>query len=461
MSPQSGAAPAPAGAERLPARIKAGYALGDHAINVQLAAVSLFLVFFLTEVAGLPPSLAGLVLLAGRAVDAFTDPLMGRLSDATRWRAGRRRPFFLIGALPFGVSFAALWRPLPFDEPLALFAGYVGLYVANTVFSTILAVPYMALIPELALGYEERTSTHTWRMAAAVLAVLLTAVGTRPLVEALGGGSAGWAGAGAVLGVWVALPWLVVHRVSFERPGFAGRSADGFAAAARALLRRASYRRLTAAFLTARIGVDVASAMMLFYFSYWLGRPGDFPLALGSMLLAVIASLPLWLAAARRFDKRTLFAAGAVFWIGVQAGIACLGPAHPRWVAFALLGLAGIGYAVVDLMPWSMLGDVIDEDELETGERRDGLFSGGFTFVRKLGGASGVAAAGFVLEAAGFAAGRPQSESALLAVRGLTAVLPALSLAAAVAIVRGYPLTRERHAAVLASLGGRRAGALR
>jgi GPH family glycoside/pentoside/hexuronide:cation symporter len=256
-----------------------------------------------------------------------------------------------------------------------------------------------------------------------------------------------------VLGVWVALPWLVVHRVSFERPGFARDSADGFAGAVRALLRRPAYRRLTGAFLTARIGVDVASAMMLFYFSYWLGRPQDFPLAMGAMLLAVMASLPLWLRAARRFDKRTLFAAGALWWIAIQAGMTWLGPGHPRWLAFALLGLAGIGYAVVDLMPWSMLGDVIDEDELETGERRDGLFAGGFTFVRKLGGASGVAAAGFVLEAAGFAAGRPQSESALLAIRLLTAVLPALCLAAAIAIARGYPLTRERHAEVLVSLG--------
>ena len=93
--------------------MKTGYALGDHAINIQLATVSLFYLYFLSEIVGLSPSLAGLVLLGGRAVDAFTDPLMGRLSDRTRWRRGRRRPYFLIGALPFGLSFATN----PFCEP--------------------------------------------------------------------------------------------------------------------------------------------------------------------------------------------------------------------------------------------------------------------------------------------------------------------------------------------------------
>ena len=80
-------------------------------------------------------------------------------------------------------------------------------------------------------------------------------------------------------------------------------------------------------------------------------------------------------------------------------------PEQPGWILLALAGLSGIGYAVADLIPWSMLGDVIDEDELESGERRDGLYAGFFTFLRKLGGATGVAMAGFALEGAGFVRG--------------------------------------------------------
>ncbi len=168
----------PQAEEILPTPVKAGYALGDHTVNIQLATVSLFFLYFLTEVAGLPPSLAGLVLLAGRAVDAFTDPLMGRLSDRTRLRWGRRRPYFLLGALPYGVTFALLWSSSGLSEPLAIFVFYTAVYVANTLCSTVLAVPYMALLPELAVGYHERTSLNTFRTVGVVLAILIAAAGS-------------------------------------------------------------------------------------------------------------------------------------------------------------------------------------------------------------------------------------------------------------------------------------------
>jgi len=455
----SGGGAAAAEGERLPLAVKAGYALGDHAINVQLAATSLFYLFFLTEVARLPAALAGLVLLVGRGVDAFTDPLMGRLSDHTRWRAGRRRPWFLIGAVPFGLTFAALWMPAPFpaSEPVLLFLAYSACYVANTLSSTVLAVPYMALLPELAIGYQERTSANTFRAIGAVTAVLLTAVATRPLVEAFGGGRAGWAGAGVLLGVWVTVPWFVVHRVSFERPGFALPSPDGFVAGLRRLWRHGAYRRLGGCFLASRIALDVIGAMLLFYFTYWLGRPGDFPLALAGMLLTVIVSLPLWLRVSQRVDKRTLFCLGAGWWIGVQALLYTVQPDSPRVAIFGLIVLAGIGYAVADMMPWSMLGDVIDEDELVSGERSEGVYAGVFTFLRKLGGASGVALAGLVLDLSGFRPGEPQSATALAAIRLLATAVPAVFLAAAIAIALGYPITRDRHAAILGALDARRA----
>ncbi|MDJ0866901.1 MAG: glycoside-pentoside-hexuronide (GPH):cation symporter [Myxococcota bacterium] len=448
----------PAAAEEvLPLRAKLGYALGDHTVNIQLAAVSLFFLFFLTEVAGLPPAWAGLVLWIGRAVDAFTDPAMGRFSDRTRWRLGRRRPFFLIGALPFGATFALLWATPDAASPAVLFAWFVAVYVANTLCSTVLAVPYMALLPEMALGYQERTSMNTWRMVAVLVAILATAVGMPWMVAAFGGGARGYATAGAVFGAWIALPWLVVYAVSWERPGFRRPATDGFVAGMKRLARHRSYRILAGLFLAARIAVDVVGALLLFYFTYWLGRPGDFPLAMAVMLGSAVLSLPAWLAVSRRIDKSTLFIAGVLWWIAVQAGIGWLEPDHPRALVFALLALAGIAYGMADPMPWSMLGDVIDEDELATGQRSEGVYAGFFTFVRKLGGASGVAVAGVVLQLAGFErGGAEQSDTAIAAIRWLTALAPALALAVAALIAFRYPLGRERHARMLEQLAARR-----
>ncbi|HSJ96751.1 MAG TPA: MFS transporter [Myxococcota bacterium] len=451
-------APAPAAREEaLPVRVKAGFALGDHSINLQLSSLSLFFLFFLTEVAGLPPVQAGLVLLVGRAADAFTDPLMGRLSDLTPWRWGRRRPYFLLGALPFGATTALLWST-PVETPDgAKFAWYAAIYVCNTLASTTLAVPYMALLPELATDYDERTSLNTYRAVGAISATMAIAVGLRPLVEWLGGGPSAWEQAGLALGLCVALPWLLVYRVTWERPDLRQPSSVRFLAGARLAARNRAYRHLVGLFLSARIAVDVVGAMFLFYFTYWIGRPEDFPITLGLMLTADVLSLPIWMRIARRFDKRAIFVVGSLWWIGAQAALFAVGPEHPRALIFAIATLAGVGYAVADLMPWSMLGDVIDADELYTGERRDGLYAGFFTFLRKLGGATGVALAGLLLQLAGFEAGRPQSDTAVLTIRLLTGVLPALFLIVAIAVALGYPLSLSRHREIAERLAARRA----
>ncbi len=451
----------PSTEERLPVRVKAGFALGDHTVNIQLATVSLFFLYFLTQIAGLPPSRAGLVLLLGRAIDAFTDPLMGRISDRTPWAAGRRRPYFVLGALPFGVTFALLWSDSGLHDESAIFLYYVAIYGMNTLASTVLAVPYMALLPELALGYHERTSMNTWRSLGVVTAIFIAALGMPALVSAFGGGAAGYAGAGAVLGAWVALPWVVVWGVTWERPGFRraeATAATGLRAGLRRLAGHRSYRILASLFLSARISVDVSGALLIFYFSYWMGRPEDFPIALALLLGGMVLSLPFWLRLGRSVDKRVLFSAGALLWSVMLVGLLLVGPEQPRWLVLALCGLSGVGYAVADLVPWSMLGDVIDEDELAGGERRDGLYTGFFTFLRKLGGATGVALAGFALEGAGFARGAgTQGAEAKLAIRLLTTLAPIVFLLLAVAIAARYPLTRSRHEAILAQLGARRA----
>jgi Na+/melibiose symporter-like transporter len=122
---------------------------------------------------------------------------------------------------------------------------------------------------------------------------------------------------------------------------------------------------------------------------------------------------------------------------------------------FLFVPLAGAGFALVDLMPWSMLGEVIDEDEVITGERREGIYNGIFTFLRKLGGAIGVFLVMSILDLVGFRAGVEQSELVRQTIRFLAAAGPTFFLALAVWMARGYPLTRAAHARILETLGSR------
>lgn len=439
----------------LPVRTKLLYATGDHTVNLSLSALSLLYLFFLTEYARLEPYLAGLVLWIPRIIDAFTDPLMGRISDRTRWRWGRRRPYFLIGALPFGMAFALLWLT-PFETQGAKLAYHMSVYVALSTCTTVLSVPYLALLPEMARGYDERTSLNTFRSAGAVLGTF-AAVGMQSLARSLGGGGQGYAQAGLVAALWLVLPWLAVYRVSFERPHPSDGSSVGFFQGMLGLFRHRAYRLLVACYVLARMAVDLIGAMFLYYFTYWIGRPQDFEPTLFLFLTLVVLSLPVWLRVARRLDKRVIFSVGAAWWILAQIPMFLATPAWPRWSIFAVAGFAAIGYAVADLMPWAMLGETIDEGELRAGERRDGLYTGAFTFVRKLAGATGVLLSGFALSAAGYEPGQTQSEGALLGIRLLTAAAPAVLLAGAIVFALRYPLSRARHAEIRRALDARAA----
>jgi sugar (glycoside-pentoside-hexuronide) transporter len=446
------AAAAPAGRRRLSRAARSVYATGDFTVNTALASLSLIYMYFLVEVAGLRPALAGLIPLIGRTVDAFTDPLMGRISDHTRWVAGRRRPYFLIGALPFGVSFSLLWATPPVASEAARFAYFTAVYCALSISITILSVPYLALQPEMAEDYDDRTSLNTYRNAASVVGVA-AAIAIKPLAEHLGGGVEGYAWAGVLMGVLVSVPWLSVYRVSFERPDFQARPSElGWREGLEVVLRHRTFRRLMGFYLCGRVSMDVMGAMLLFYMTYWIGRPDEFEPLMGVFLLATVLSLPIWLLVAMRHEKSSSFIVGTVWWSASLLLLLFARPGWPPWTLWLFAPLAGIGFAAVDLMPWAMVGDVIDEDDLACGERREGLYNGLFTFLRKLSGALAVFVVMSVLDLVGFERDREQGESVVLAIRVLASVVPFSFLVLSAWLARGYPLTRRRHGRIIAEL---------
>lgn len=431
--------------------------MGDHTLTLSLTAMSVLHVYFLTEYVGLRPALAGTVPLIGRFVDAFTDPLMGRLSDLTRWRAGRRRPYFLLGAVPFSATFALLWVDFGLESQLGLFALYSAIYILYSLCSTVLTVPYVALLPEVTSDYYERNSLNAYRSAAALLGTLVAGAGLRPLAGLFGAGGSGFLGAACVLAVWMLWPWLAIYTRVQERPDFRRPVRESFVAGLRMLGAHATYRRVTGLYLCSRIAIDVTGMMLVFYFTYWMRRPGDFELTFLLLLVVAVAALPAWVRIAARIDKQRVFIAGALWWGTVQAVLFLATPDWPRGVVIGCTLVAALGYGIVDMMPWSMLADVVDEDELRCDERREGLYAGVFGFLRKLGGATAVWIGGITLDVAGFTPAAEQSATVLWTIRALTALVPAAALGAGAWLALGYGLGHERHRTILAAIARRRA----
>lgn len=442
--------------QSLPLHLKLIYGMGDHSVNVALVALAMIFPFYLTEVVGMRVGLAGLVPLVGRIADAAFDVWMGRISDRTTWRAGRRRPYLLIGAIPFAVSFAAIWSAPPIESASLEFGFYAGMYALISLCMTVAAVPYHALLPELTDDYHERTSLATYRSVASILGTLFTLVVFRPLANALGGDARAWQIAGAVLAVWIVLPWWPIWRVTWERQTFSGAVQGSTREYFRLLYRNQSFRRLIGLFTLGRVAIDLPMALFLHYFTYVIGRPGDFEIVMGVFLVSVVFAMPAWLRFARGRDKATVYRIGCIGWV---FGLGCLFFIQPEWpiaITFVATMLAGIGYSAADMIPWSMVADVADEDELSSGERREGLYVGVFTFLRKIAGALGVAGAFLVLDLAGFRPGHTNDTTVVWALRAMTALVPAVFVILSAWVASGYALGSQRHRAILDELESRK-----
>jgi Na+/melibiose symporter-like transporter len=323
--------------------------------------------------------------------------------------------------------------------------------------STVLAVPYVAILPEMVGDYSERNSVNAYRSALVLLATLLAGFGFPYLAGAFGGGKQGFLSTALIFSVWVVWPWFWLFRIARERPEFQRAPVMGALQAARALLRHANYLRLAGLYVCGRIAMDLVSMLLPFYFTHWLGRSADFGPAIATFILAAATFLPFWVRLAERQEKRRVFQWGCAWWgafMGVLAGVTPEAP--PRWATFVLIAVAAGGYAVIEMMPWSMLGEVIDEDELACGERREGVYGGVLTWIRKLASAIASALTGLALEWSGYQGqAHHQPESALAAIRWLTTLGPAVLLLLALILAQGYTLTRERHAEILARLDRR------
>jgi len=440
-------------APRLGPLRKSIYAVGDLTLNTALSALTIvYAQYFLVQIADVRAVLAGLIPLIGRTIDAFFDPLMGRITDRTTWKRGRRRPWFLLGAIPYGLFFAMMWSDPPFDGAAARFAWYASAYLLMNLAMSVLTVPYLAILPEMALDYDARTSLNTYRTFGGMFGIL-AAVALKPLAERFGGDAAGFALAGAIYGALIAVPWVAVYLATFERPAFRERPVESsLRDSILFTFRHPTFMRLTWIYIMGRIAMDLAGTLLVLYVTFWLGRPEDFELTMGLFLLGVIVGLPIWATLARGRDKSRVFIAGSLWWAALSFGLAAAQPEWPRWFVLAYVPLVGLGFAVVDVMPWSMLGEVIDEDDLLSGERREGIYNGMFGFLRKLGGAVGVFLVMGILDLLGYQKGAEQSETARQAIRWMTACAPAFFLSFGVWLARDYPLTRARHREILEKL---------
>jgi GPH family glycoside/pentoside/hexuronide:cation symporter len=449
--------------EKLSLGTKVAYGAGDLGTAISAALRGFFLLFFLTDVARLSPAAAGSVLLINRLWDAFNDPLVGWLSDRTVSKWGRRRPWLLIGAVPFGLTFFLIWVVPPLGQT-GLFVYYVVISFLLDASYTIVNVPYTALTPELTRDYDERTSLNSYRFAFSVGGALVSAVLHPIIVNAAPDLRTGYLISGLIWAIVSTVPCFIVFAFTRERPELREAETEKsppFFEQIRIAFNNRPYLFVIGLYLSSWLALQVIQTVLVFYLTYYMGIPDQLPLTLLAIQSSSFIFLFIWSTLSRRLDKRIVYMIGGTIWIAVVLALYFLRP-DQGYLVIPLAVAAGAGVSVAYLVPWAMMPDVIEVDELKTHQRREGVFYGFMVLLQKTGIALGVFLVGRALGAAGYVTPSDavpvpvQPEAALDAIRLFIGPIPAVILLFSLVIAYFYPITRARHARILAVLDRRR-----
>ncbi|MBI5399604.1 MFS transporter [Candidatus Saganbacteria bacterium] len=418
---------------------KLAYSFGALATALAYQAFAAYIIFFYVDVVKLPPYLAALGMLIYALWSTLSDPLIGYLSDHTRTRWGRRLPYIAFGALPLGVIYFLLWAP-PFtalDQVFPLFLYFVFFICLFDVFYTITVLNWSALFPEMFASLKERSQVNAFRQGFNMMG-LIFGIALPPLVY----GRLGWGWLGVIFGSVITFMLLVALWGSREHLAFSREKQLPFLASVKATFRNRSFLTFAAANFFVQFAFTLIMAAIPFFAKYVLheGTQGTAGL-LAAAFLAALLFLYVW-------EKITIHAGAKRAYSAAICLLAFtllpLFYAQSFNLTLILAFIIGFGLSGLILISDLLLADVIDEDELKTGTRREGMYLGANAFITRFAIGLEALSIGIIFSVCGY---NPyvfsQPQTFFIGLRWLLAGLPFTALGIAFIIIKFYPLSGQ------------------
>jgi len=425
---------------------KLGFGVADMGGNLCFPLLSFWALQYLADVGGLPAFTAGASLMVGKLWDAFVDPAVGMLSDRTRTRWGRRRPFLFFAALPLACALALFfWAPVGWGQGALFWWSFVVFALLNTMYSLV-NIPYGALTPELTADYNERMSLNGYRFGFAIVGTLLGAALVQPILSFFPDDPRrGFAAVGVLFGVIVAMTTLITA-ISVREPKAAARTSRlRLVESWTRVMKNRPFRIVLGVYTFHLLGITFLSGMLVYYFKYVLHNEAGTTIALLLLLVVAMVFVPLSVLFSKRFGKvRTYQAAMGVLALS-SLTVACFGHLGGPLLVYAIMTAAGIGLGFSYAPPFAMVPDAIELEAHESGKREEGAYYGLWNFAIKLCQAGGAAGSGLILGWSGYVADRSQTASSLGAIQALIGPVPAALFAAAFLLLFLYPIDRQTY----------------
>ncbi len=434
---------------------KLGYGVGDIFGGGSGTLINFFYLVFLTDVVRINPASAGTVILVSKIYDSVTDPIEGVISDRTRTRLGRRRPYLLAGIFFVFLSFYLMFFPIQSESETARFAFVLLTYLFFSTVVSIVMLNYNALQPELSLDYNERTALTSFRIFFSTVSSILCAVLPMEIIKAFPDVRSGWMAMATVFGLLFAVPFIATVLVTRERAEF--QKPPRPFSWKQAFLEPFQVRTFVFVlfmYVTAFSAFDAVSSIVVYYIKTYLGRGEEVSFVLGTLLVSQVLSLPFYQHLSRRTSKPRAYIVGAVVFVVVMFFSFLITPASPQFAVYLFAALVGLGTGGVVMMVYAIFPDIPDVDELRFGERREGIFSALTTFTRKVSSALAtffvaqmLAIAGYIppLEVEGKLIEQVQTPQFILTLRLVFIFLPVVLITFGIYFASRFPLSVERH----------------
>ena len=442
---------------------KLSYGVGDLGMALTSAMLGLLFAKFLTDTVGLRPSLVAIAVFIGRTWDWVNDPILGYISDRIQTRWGRRRPFLLFGAIPFGLTFLALWWIPPIQSQIWLTVYYTAVFFLFDTAVTIVFIPYIALTPEITDDYDGRTSLTGFRMFFSLLGSLLGMV--VPLVILGGAAIPPEKGqtlffTGVILAIVSSIPFLITFAGTRENSEHAQQEQPALREILLAMRGNRPYIMAIIIYLVTNSGFEVLIGATLYFMQYKLQMPGLAAYTTLTMFIVALLSIPLWLWVSKRLDKGKGYAVAIAYLTVILLVYATFDSRVPVFLPFLFSALAGMGISAGQTLPWAILPDTIEYGEYLSGKRNEGVYYSLMTLARKIASSITLPAVLLLLDWSGYIPNAArQAPATVMVIAFMFAGIPIAFFSIGIITALRYPLNRERFNQIKTELENRKASA--
>ncbi|MBN2058116.1 MAG: MFS transporter [Candidatus Saganbacteria bacterium] len=419
---------------------KFAYSFGAVATALSYQAFSTYIIFFYVDVVKLPAYLAAIAMLIYGIWNAINDPLAGYISDHTHSRWGRRIPYIALGAIPFGLVYWLLWMPpfTDFAQVTWLFIYFLGFICLFDLFYTFTVLNWASLFPEMFPSLKERADVNALRQSLGMVGLVL-GIAIPPLIYS----TLGWGWLGLIFGAIITVSLFIALSGSHEHIQYSRERQLGLWPSFKATLSNRSFLTFVFANLFVQYSFTLILATIPFFAKYILdeGASGTAAILAAAFLIA-IPMLYVWDKLTVWFDPKKTFMAAMVF---LAAALLPLFFVNSFGAALLAASFIGVGLAGFILIVDLLLADIIDEDEIRTGTRREGMYFGANAFITRFAIAMEAASMGFIFVSTGY---NPyvftQTVEFARGLRWLIAGLPIAALLLALLIIYFYPLSGKQ-----------------